>query len=56
MVLPDVIERVVSGSAATFFPDDVVIDELTHIAQENNGSYAMALFLLGFGSYKGFRK
>jgi hypothetical protein len=54
MVLPEVIETVVSGTAATVVPHDTVIDELNALTKEKNGSFALALYMLGFGSYKGF--
>jgi hypothetical protein len=54
MALPAVIEEVVSGVAATAVPNDTVISELQTIADRENGSFALALYMLGFGSYKGF--
>ena len=54
MVLPEVIEKVVSGAAATAVPHDTVIDELSTMAKSKGGAFALALYMLGFGSYKGF--
>lgn len=56
MALPTVIEEVVNSSAASAIPKDTVIDELRAIAAEReSGSFALALYMLGFGSYHGFR-
>ena len=54
MVLPMVIDEVVSEITATLIPHDTVLEELNALAKEKNGSFAMALYMLGFGSYKGF--
>jgi len=54
MVLPDVIEKVVSGAAATAVPNDTVIDELNTAAKSKDGKFALALYTLGFGGYEGF--
>ena len=54
MALPAIVEEVVNSSAASTVPDDTVISELQTIADKENGSFALALFLLGFGSYSGF--
>ncbi|MDR1355496.1 MAG: Eco47II family restriction endonuclease [Propionibacteriaceae bacterium] len=56
MVLPSVIERVVETSGAADVPNDTVIGELCHIANDNGGSFTLALLMLGFGSYAGFLK
>ena len=59
MVLPNMIEEVVSGQSNSLVPKDTVIDELRAIAK-NNGiknndiSLAMAVYMLGFGSYVWF--
>jgi len=55
MALPAVIEEVVNSSAATTVPNDTVITELQTIADKENGSFALALYMLGFGSYQGFQ-
>lgn len=54
MVLPDVIEKVISGTDTTFVPNDTVIDELEAMVKGKGGSFALALYMLGFGSYRGF--
>ncbi|HCC34356.1 MAG TPA: Eco47II family restriction endonuclease [Ruminococcaceae bacterium] len=54
MVLPSVIEEVVNSSAASDIPNDTVINELHAITEQKKGSFALALYMLGFGSYKGF--
>lgn len=54
MVLPSVIQEVVLNTDAVTVPHDTVIEELQHIADEKNGSFALALYLLGFASYIGF--
>lgn len=55
LVLPGVIEDVVSSSCATAVPHDTVISELQNIAKEENGTFALALYMLGFATYKGFK-
>jgi len=54
MALPAVIEEVVNSSAASSIPNDTVIAELQTVAEKENGSFALALYMLGFGSYNGF--
>lgn len=54
MVLPSVIQEVVSSSDNIAVPHDTVIDELQSIADEKNGSFVLALYMLGFDSYIGF--
>ena len=54
MVLPSVIEDVVNSSNTITTPNDTVIDELKEIAESKDGSFALALYMLGFGSYIGF--
>lgn len=54
MVLPDVIEEVVKSSASNTVPHDTVIDELKAISDEKQIPFAMAVYMLGFGSYNGF--
>jgi hypothetical protein len=56
MVLPSVIEKVVTTSDAVSVPQDTVIDELNRITDKEHGSFALALYMLGFGSYNGFSK
>jgi len=54
MVLPKVIEKAIADSAVAVIPEDSVIEELNTVAQSKNGSFALALYMLGFGSYTGF--
>ncbi|MBQ9364252.1 MAG: Eco47II family restriction endonuclease [Schwartzia sp.] len=54
MVLPSIIQEVVVGSDNVKVPHDTVIEELQHIADKRNGSFALALYMLGFESYIGF--
>jgi hypothetical protein len=54
MLLPDVIEKAVSDTAANVVPKDTVIHELNEMAKSKNGSFAIALYMLGFNNYKGF--
>jgi uncharacterized protein YecA (UPF0149 family) len=56
MLLPSVIEKVVAEAAPGAVPKDTVIDELKKIAEREKGSFALALYMLGFGSYNGFSK
>ncbi|MDR1796573.1 MAG: Eco47II family restriction endonuclease [Clostridiales Family XIII bacterium] len=54
MVLPGVIEEVVGELSPDARPRDTVYQELKDVADSNGGSFALALYLLGFGSYHGF--
>lgn len=59
MVLPSVIEKAVEDLDGTLVPHDTVIDELRELAAKQNIesedlAIAMAAYMLGFGSYKGF--
>ena len=54
MVLPDVIEKAVSSTVASVVPKDSVIDELSELAHAKSGSFALALYMLGFSTYSGF--
>lgn len=61
MVLPSVIESVVSTLNDTIVPHDTVIDELKALAKEQqiqpeDLSIAMATYMLGFSTYSGFNK
>ncbi|MDO4548419.1 MAG: Eco47II family restriction endonuclease [Clostridia bacterium] len=56
LLLPSVIEEVIENTDAVTIPNDTVISELKSIAEKENGSFALALYMLGFGTYKGFRK
>lgn len=54
MVLPSVIQEVVATSDNIVVPHDTVINELQSIANKKDGSFALALYMLGFESYIGF--
>jgi hypothetical protein len=55
MVLPGIIEKVVANSAANVIPKDSVMDELNDIAKAKDGPFALALYMLGFGNFIGFK-
>ena len=55
MVLPGVIESVVN-TAEVRIPNDTVMQELENIASPQGVSIAMAIYMLGFSSYNGFRR
>jgi hypothetical protein len=55
LALPGVVEKVVAEAAANIVPLDTAVDELNAIAQSKRGSFALALYMLGFGSYSGFK-
>lgn len=54
MILPDVIEEIVKHSEEVRIPIDTVFSELKEISQTKNVSMALAFYLLGFNTYKGF--
>lgn len=59
MALPTVIQEAVDTLGDALVPNDTVIDELKEIAAEkqmdsDDLAIAMAVYMLGFGSYKGF--
>ena len=61
MVLPSVIEKAVRELDGTIVPHDTVIDELREMAakqdiESEDLAIAMAAYMLGFGTYKGFTK
>ena len=61
MVMPSVIEKAVKELEGSIVPHDTVIDELKALAEKQNIdsedlAVAMATYMLGFGSYKGFTK
>ena len=61
MVLPSVIEKAEKDFEGTIVPHDTVIDELREMAaiqdiESEDMAIAMAAYMLGFGSYKGFSK
>ena len=55
MVLPSVIQKTVADSAANVVPKDSVIKELNDMVQAKDESFALALYMLGFSSYFGFK-
>ena len=61
MILPSVIEKSVKDLGSSIVPHDSVIDELRVLASDQNIepedlAIAMATYMLGFGTYKGFYK
>ena len=61
MALPSVINSVVNEEGGVTVPNDTVIDELRNVAelysdQTEELSMAMAVYMLGFGTYKGFNQ
>lgn len=60
ILLPSVIEKAVAELGETLVPHDTVIGEIKELAQQQNGdaedlSIAMAVYMLGFSSYNGFK-
>lgn len=61
MVLPSIIQKAVDDLEGAIVPHDTVIDELKALAEnqnieDENLSVAMAVYMLGFGSYNGFQE
>ena len=61
MVLPTIIENVVNSGECVNVPQDTVVEELENIASvigENSKELAMAMavYMLGFNSYNGFKE
>lgn len=54
MILPSVIQDVVATSNSIAIPHDTVFEELQRMADNKGGSFALALYMLGFESYIGF--
>lgn len=59
MILPETIQKAVSSMDSAIVPNDTVMDELRKIAAQYGGknddlAIAMAVYMLGFGGYKGF--
>ena len=59
MVLPEVVHSVVNEENGVEVPHDTVNDDLRKVAalcneQNNELSMAMAVYMLGFNTYKGF--
>ena len=60
MVLPSIIQKVVENEGANLVPEDTVFDELKSIAngidkEKNERAFNLAIYMLGFSSYSGFR-
>ena len=55
LVLPSVIEKVIETST-TLVPNDTVFEELRAISDRKKISMAMAMYLLGFSTYEGFKE
>lgn len=61
MVLPEMIKKAVISLDSSLVPHDTVTEELQAIAKKqniesNDLAIAMAVYMLGFGSYNGFKK
>lgn len=59
MILPETIQKAVNAMDSAIVPNDTVMDELKKIAARYGGknddlAIAMAVYMLGFGGYKGF--
>ena len=59
MVLPSIIQKAVDDLEGSIVPHDTVIDELMELSKEHNHgdeklAVAMAVYMLGFGNYRGF--
>ena len=61
MALPEIIQSVVDDDGEQLVPHDIVFDQLSAIAdksgiEKKDVAIAMAIYMLGFGSYNGFTK
>ncbi|HBM4520268.1 TPA: Eco47II family restriction endonuclease, partial [Listeria innocua] len=56
MVLPDIIEKVLSSSTEVVAPQDLVFEELLEISDQKNISFVLAIYMLGFEDYLGFKQ
>ena len=59
MILPAIIQKVVDNMDKAVVPNDTVVEQLKKIAAEHGEkpddlAIAMAVYMLGFGGYKGF--
>lgn len=59
MVLPDIIQKAVDELGNSIVPNDTVMEELKELSKQykfksEDLSIAMAVYMLGFGSYNGF--
>ena len=55
MALPECIEQALAHSAEISLLKDSVLDELRTSAKASNGTLLLALYMLGFSSYLGFK-
>lgn len=55
MALPECIEQALAHSEEISLPKDSVLDELRTSAKASNGTLLLALYMLGFSSYLGFK-
>lgn len=61
MALPEVIQAVVDDAGEQLVPHDIVFEQLSAMAdksgiEKKDVAIAMAIYMLGFGSYNGFSK
>ncbi|MGF1919299.1 Eco47II family restriction endonuclease [Enterococcus faecalis] len=56
MILPEVIEKVLSSSTEVSAPKDMVFEELLEDSEHENISFVLAIYMLGFKDYIGFSK
>jgi len=54
IALPEVIEEVIANLTVVTVPNDTVMEELREMARRKNGPIFLALYMLGFGTYRGF--
>ena len=61
MVLPETIKQVIESEGEQFVPHDIVFEQIAAKAKESNIenqdlAIAMAIYMLGFGTYNGFNQ
>ena len=56
IVLPEIIEKVLSESNDIEAPEDLVFEELLEMSKTKNISFVLAIYMLGFEGYKGFKR
>ncbi|WP_287786164.1 Eco47II family restriction endonuclease [Megamonas sp.] len=56
IILPEIIEEVLSNSTEVTAPHDLVFEELTEFADNENISFVLAIYMLGFKDYLGFKE
>ncbi|MGX2943582.1 Eco47II family restriction endonuclease [Enterococcus alishanensis] len=54
--LPNIIKNVLATSEENLVPKDTVFDELNTIAEKDDIPFALAIYILGFSDYVGFKK